>query len=363
MRVLIAPDKFKGTLSAPAAALAIAEGVRQVDPSVVLASSPVADGGGGTLDALLDAMGGERSYETTTDPWGRRMRAPVALLPGGDVCLETASSGTGDPMAADTSGIGTLLRRAGELAEDEARVLVAVGGTVSTDGGTGLGRALGWSFLGDDGAPVQPGGLGLRSIRRIVPPESPTPPNVVALCDVDAQLTGPGGSARCFAPQKGATPEQVEMLENGLVNLAEVLRSQVGIEIETIDFGGAGGGLAAGLSAFAGADLRSGFDFVAQAMRLRGLISSVDFVITGEGRFDEQSLDGKAPVGVARAAHELGIPCLGLFGELGSPAKVALTAGFSDVLSLRDTFGPEATGNPATQLTSATRLLLSRQPR
>lgn len=135
-----------------------------------------------------------------------------------------------------------------------------------------------------------------------------------------------------------------------------------GVDLDNVRFAGAGGGIAAGLRVFAGAELRSGFEFVSHAMRLRSLIVASDVVITGEGRFDEQSLAGKAPVGVARTSHELGIPCLGLFGELASPAKAALTAGFSDVLSLRDAFGAEAGADASILLTRATQLLLWRQP-
>ena len=363
MRVLIAPDKFKGTLSAPSAALAMAEGVRRVDPTAILSSAPVADGGAGTLDALIDAIGGERHFETTVDPWGARLRTAIALLSNGDVCVETATSQTGDPLKADSHGIGLLLRRAAERVGSNGRLLVAVGGTVSTDGGTGLARALGWSFSGAQGADVPRGGEGLEDIARLEAPQERMQVPIVALCDVKAPLTGEAGSARRFAPQKGASPDQVETLERGLQNLARVVRSQRGVDLDKIGYAGAGGGIAAGLHVFAGAELRSGFELVAEAMRLPALVSSADFVITGEGRFDEQSLAGKAPVGVARVAHGLGIPCLGLFGELGSPAKVALTAGFSDVLSLTDTFGPKVKEEPAERLTEATQVLLSRQPR
>lgn len=362
MRVLIAPDKFRGTLTAPSAALAMAEGVRRVDPSAILSCAPVADGGEGTIDALIDALGGERSFETTVDPWRKRARCAIAMLSSGDVCVEAATTLTGDPLTADSEGLGRLIRRAAELLHDDGRVLVAVGGTASTDGGTGLARSLGWSFLDGDGTEVPPGGAGLASIAQIKRPERPLDVAILGLCDVNAPLTGHDGSARSFAPQKGATSEQVELLERGLENLATVARSELHVDLQKVDFAGAGGGIAAGLHMFAGAELRSGFSFVSDAMRLPSLISSMDFVITGEGRFDEQSVAGKAPVGVARAAHEIGVPCLGLFGELASPAKVALTAGFSDVLSVRESLEDSERKDPGESLTEATQLLVSRQP-
>jgi glycerate kinase len=362
MRVLIAPDKFKGTLTAPSAALAMAEGVRKVDPGAIVSSAPVADGGEGTLEALIDAFGGERSFETILDPWRNRARSPIAVFSNGDVCVEAATTLKGDPLTADSQGLGMLIRRAAELVQEGGRVLVAVGGTASTDGGTGLARSLGWSFRDRDGREVSPGGGGLASIAQIARPERPLDVEVVGLCDIQAPLTGEDGSARSFAAQKGATPEQVEQLEQGLQNLAALARSELHVDLHNIAFAGAGGGIAAGLRMFAGAELRSGFSFVSEAMRLPSLISFVDFVITGEGRFDAQSVAGKAPVGVARAAHAIGIPCLGLFGELASPAKVALTAGFSDVLSLRDSLEAPERRHPAELLTEATQLLLSRQP-
>jgi glycerate 2-kinase len=361
VRVLIAPDKFKGSFSAPAAALAIAEGIRRVHPDAIVSSSPVADGGSGTLEALLDSVGGEKVYVTTTDAWGAHRRAPIALLDDGDVCIEAAESSTGDPMRADSGGLGTLLLEAAERAHPDHRVLVAVGGTASTDGGTGLARSLGWRFLDDEGREVPRGGAGLASIARIERPEAPLGTKVLALCDVDAPLTGEDGSARRYSPQKGASPDQVELLERGLSNLAARVRDATSIEMDRA-FGGAGGGIGAGLFAFAGADLHSGFSIVAESMRLSGLISAVDAVVTGEGRFDEQSLRGKAPIGVARAAHDSEVPCLGLFGELAIPVRAALTAGFSDVLSLMDHFGDRLPRDPAERLTEGARMLFARLP-
>jgi len=265
-------------------------------------------------------------------------------------------------MTADSHGLGVLIERAASLVQGGGRILVAIGGTASTDGGTGLARALGWRFLDGDGNEVPRGGAGLERIGRIEKPTERLEASVLGLCDVRAPLTGEAGSALSFGPQKGASPADVGALERGLTNLTQVARAQLNVDLDKVDHAGAGGGIAAGLHAFLGAELRSGFDFISNAMRLRGLVESADFVITGEGRFDAQSVAGKAPVGVARVAHELGIPCLGVFGELGSPAKVALTAGFSDVLSLREALGAEPTGEPSALLTEATRLLLARQP-
>lgn len=359
MRVLLAPDKFKGTLSSTAAALAMAEGVRRAYPRAVITTCPLADGGGGTLDAMLDAVGGTKTFVTSRDPWGKPLRAPLALLADGSVCVETASPSFGDPVRADSEGVGMCIRRAAELSEG-GRVLVAVGGTASTDGGTGLARALGWRFLDGFGEPLPEGSEALGRLRYIEEPYPRVSAEVVALCDVEAPLLGPSGSARRYAPQKGATAEQVEKLEHGLSELVALVREIFGKNID-VPRAGAGGGIGAGLLAFADAELRSGFQVVAEAMKLGPLIAASDVVVTGEGRFDPQSLDGKAPAAVAGLAHKIGVPCLGVFGSLEVPVPTALGAGFSDVLDLIAAPGMSA-GDPTETLSRGTELLFGRQP-
>lgn len=360
--MLIAPDKFKGTLSAPAAAIAIAHGVRDVQATAVVSSVPVADGGEGTVDTLLDARGGARIFVTTVDPWGTPRRARAVVLSDSSACLETASDVRGDPMRADSEGVGRAIAHIADSFEVK-RIIVAVGGTASSDGGTGLARAFGWRFLDRSGRDVPAGGEGLLHIRTISAPDSELGIDVVGLCDVDSPLTGPSGSARTFAPQKGAAPEQVDLLEQGLANLTAVVRGELGVDLNDVPHAGAGGGIGAGLLAFLRAELHSGFAFVAEAQGLERLISSVDVVITGEGRFDAQTLAGKAPAGVARLSHDLGVPCLGLFGEVDLPKRSALGAGFSDILALNeDVAEPARMSDPGEVLTMGARILLGRQP-
>ncbi len=362
MRALIAPDKFKGTLSGPAAALAIAEGVREALPSAVVSLCPLADGGPGTMDALIDAIDGDKRYVSTVDPWGAEVRAPLAVLADGTVCIETAAPETGDVLTADSHGIGDALVQAAALSGTSA-VLVAVGGTASVDGGTGLARAFGWRFLDEAGDPLRPGGGALVDLARIAPAPEPVQRRVVGLCDVDAPLVGPEGAARRFGPQKGASPEQVELLERGLTNLGRVIQRDVGIDVLSAPYAGAGGGIGAGLVAFLGAELRSGFAFVAESLRLDRLISLADVVLSGEGRFDEQSLAGKAPAGVALMSRDHGVPCLGIFGSIAVAPKVALTAGFSDVLDLsRMTQVAGGTEDPFAALARGARTIAERLP-
>lgn len=361
MRILVSPDKFKGTLTAPAAALAIAEGVRSAHPASVISLCPIADGGEGTLAALLDAVGGIKRFVTGTDPWGRRARIPVAVLEDGTLCVESASSVAGDPVLADSSGLGSALAEVAAT-EPDVMVLIGIGGTASTDGGVGLGRALGWRFLDGDGEPIARGGAGLVDLHRIIPPETPVPITVKGLCDVDAPLTGADGSARRFAPQKGATPEEVDVLERGLQRLAEVVHADLGIDVHAVPRAGAGGGIAAGVAAFCGGELTSGFEYLADALGLRSRIDASDLVITGEGRFDEQSIQGKASAGIARLSHERGVPCLGLFGQMTVSMPAALGTGFSDVATVDASTPPGEPADAATRLVAAASTLLSRQP-
>lgn len=359
MRILIAPDKFKGTLTGSGAALAMTHGVRNVRPDAWVSATPLADGGGGTLEVLLDAIGGVKRYADTVDPWGARCRAPIAVLNDQVAFLETAASSTGDALRADSEGTGTLIRAAAEMIEPQGTILVGVGGTASTDGGVGLARALGWGFFDEGGRPLGPGGGNLEKVRYIDPPSDPLQATVIGLCDVDVPL---GMSAEMFAAQKGASPDEVEQLGRGLVNLAGIVRDTLEVDLSRAPFAGAGGGLGAGLIAFLGAELRSGFHYVADAVHLADLIEVADAVITGEGRFDEQSLKGKVPVGVATMAREHGVPCLGLFGDLSVTERIALNAGFADVLDLRGVEGEGRAVAPAEILTSATEVLVRRQP-
>lgn len=360
MRILVAPDKFKGTLTSSGAALAMTHGVRNARPDAWVSSAPLADGGSGTLSVLSDALEGSKRFVDTVDPWGARCRVPIAVLDGGVALLETAWPVTGDALRADSEGVGRSLRAAAEIVGPGGTVLVAVGGTVSTDGGVGLATALGWRFFNERNEPLRPGGGALEDLRYIDPPSDPLQVNVIGLCDVDVGLDRTAGM---FAPQKGASEEEVGRLQRGLENLADIVRGTTDIDLGRVAFGGSGGGIGAGLVAFLGAELRSGFGYVAEAAHLHEMVEMADAVITGEGRFDEQSLAGKAPVGLAGMAHGLGVPCLGLFGEISVPERSVLNAGFADVLDLtRDPEGSDSAALPAEAVTVATETLIARQP-
>ncbi|WP_017792184.1 glycerate kinase [Leucobacter salsicius] len=330
MRIVIAPDKFKGSLSADAVCAHLAAGITAALPGARIDVAPMADGGEGTLDAAISA-GFERITRTVAGPLGAPVRASFALRQGtgsqpGEAVIELATASglllidAPDrlPLAAHTRGTGELITAA--LDAGARRIVLAVGGSASTDGGTGMLRALGASFLDSSGQPLLDGGGDLPRLHNI--DWSGLDPRIldtefVLATDVDHVLTGPHGAARVFAPQKGATPDEVELLEHGLVRLAAVLRKQFpeGPDLAQAPGSGAAGGVGFGAMAALGAARRPGVDVVAEVTGLPRLMQCADLVITGEGSFDAQSLGGKTPVGVLRLAQAAGVPAILVTGR------------------------------------------------
>lgn len=322
MQIVVAPDKFKGSLTAQRAALALVRGARQVHPDASFLLRPVADGGEGTVEAFVTALGGRMREIEVMGPLDDHRSAPIGVLDDGDVIIEMASSSglmlvtdTPPALRASSRGLGELIDAARAI-DGVARIIVGIGGSASTDGGTGAAAAIGWRFLDANGAELPPGGGELVRLAHVEPPSIELIAEVIGACDVDNPLIGARGSAAVFGPQKGATPDDIVILERGLQRLAEVVSADLGIDISAIPHGGAGGGMGAGLVAFFGGRLRSGFDILAEKTALEEDIRTADLVITGEGRFDDQSLAGKAPVAVARLAARHRTPCVLVAGDL-----------------------------------------------
>lgn len=328
MRIVIAPDSFKGCLEAPRVAEAIRRGVAAVLAGADVALVPMADGGEGTAEVLRAAVGGRWvDVEATGPRAGARVASGYVRLQSGAVAVVEMARASGlallgeewlDPLATTTYGTGELLAAAfSDLPES---VWLTAGGSATVDGGTGAARALGWRFLDAAGDSIPLGGGGLVRLARIVPPETTAGlPDVTLLADVTNPLVGAEGAARVFAPQKGADERCVAVLEQGLENLAERIREDLGIDVSDLPGGGAAGGLGAGAVAFLDAEIAPGVDLVMDATGLGHAVDGADWVITGEGRFDAQSLGGKVVSGVARLARERG-------------AKVAVVAGRSTLL-------------------------------
>jgi glycerate kinase len=368
VHVVIAPDKFKGTLIASEVAEALAKGVRAAIPHVSLALRPIGDGGEGTIDALLLAHGGRMSTKRVSGPLGEPVQASLAHLADGSCALEMSGAAgltlvdpdRRDALASSTLGLGELIAAA--LDEGERRILVGLGGSASTDGGTGAARAVGWRFLDADGGELPPGGGSLRHLARIdnsgVRPEV-TAAAFVAACDVDNPLLGDSGAARVFAPQKSASPEEVEILEEGLATLATRIKEDLRMDVAGLAGSGAAGGTGAGLRAFFGAELGTGFEVVAEATNLRDEIDEADLVMTGEGSLDDQSLGGKGPIGVARMARGFEIPCYAVAGDVSADPGALKRQGILGSASLIEAVGKErAFADPAGSIVVATKALL-----
>lgn len=347
MKIIVAPDKFKGSLSALAAAESMMRGARDVYPAASFSLRPMADGGEGSLDALLIARGGRTRDVAVEHPLGATVNAAYGILSDGTACLEMAQASglqllgedQREPLVASSAGTGTLIAAA--LEEKPDRLVVAVGGSASTDGGTGAARALGWRFLDATGKELPPGGGSLVDLSRIARDRAILPPTtqIIGACDVDSPLLGPRGAAHRFAPQKGADRDQVEILEAALDRLADQIKEDLGIDVASFAGAGAGGGMGAGLVAFFGAELRSGFELIAEAAELEKELSDADLVLTGEGRLDEQSLSGKVPVGIAGLAKRAHVPCVAIVGDLQLSRTQQHAVGFEMAVGLRQTGG------------------------
>ena len=348
MRVLVCPDKFRGTLTARQAADAIARGWGRASPGDELALVPLADGGEGTLDALVpdagtSVPGFHRIDRTVTGPDGDPVDAQAGVRGRTGVVEMARASGLllltpvrRDPCRTTTRGTGDLMRAL--LDQDVDRLLVGLGGSATNDGGMGMARALGIRFLDGEGEEIREGGAALVNLARIdargIDPRLAAV-DCVGLTDVDNPLCGPMGASATYGPQKGASPDDVWDLDRALGHLAAVAYRDLGLDLQHEPGTGAAGGLGFGLRAFCGASLRSGVDVVMETVGFDDEIRGVDLVVTGEGAFDEQSLHGKVPAGVMRAAELRRIPVAVVCGSARVHPEGIL------VRSLVDRVGPE----------------------
>ena len=343
-RICIAPDSFKGALDAAGVARAIAEGFRGSLPDAEFRLVPMADGGEGTVDAWLSAVtGAQRMSATVQDPLGRPVEAAFAYLPGRAIAVIEMAAASGlpllapserNPLATSTFGTGELLRRALDLGAQE--IILGIGGSATNDAGTGMATALGARFLDEDGAPLPPGGAALARLSRI--DLAGFDPRVRSIrlrvaCDVTNPLCGPKGASRVFGPQKGATPDDVATLDAALAHLAGIVAAQLGLPADYVDTPGSGaaGGLGFGLLAFCRAKLQRGVGIVADSVGLAGKMRGCDLVVTGEGRIDAQTPNGKTPAGVAAVARQLGVPAIAICGCTGAGWEAVREIGIREV--------------------------------
>ena len=346
MKVVIAPDSYKGCLSALEVAKAMERGVLSVFPSAEVRKIPIADGGEGTVAALVTATNGQLRQTEVTDPLGNKIIAHWGVLGDGRTAVIEMAAASGlplvpkekrDPRVTTTYGTGELIKAA--LAEGLAKIIIGIGGSATNDGGTGMARALGVRFLDAAGQEVAAGGGSLAEICQIdttgLDPRLKNTEIVVA-CDVDNPLCGTRGASAVFGPQKGATPEMVQQLDAGLAKYASCARQATGRDVAEKAGAGAAGGLGAGLMFFTPAQLKPGVEIVLDAVGFSDIVRDADFVITGEGRTDFQTAFGKAPVGVAKVAKTHGAPVFCISGGLGDGAEDVLAQGIDAVMSICD---------------------------
>jgi glycerate kinase len=335
MRIVIAPNAFKGSLPALEAAEAIAEGVRAAASDADLVLVPIADGGDGTVDALVAATRGERRTLRVRGPLGDPVDADYGVIDGGSTAVIEMAKAAGlalvppgkrDPRITTTYGVGELLQRAYDAGA--RHFIVGIGGSATNDGGAGMAQALGYHLLDQKGLELPPGGLALKRLARIHVGgvhANWKDAQVEVACDVTNPLTGPSGASAVYGPQKGATREMVARLDAALKHFAEIIGRDLRVDVEQLPGAGAAGGLGAGLVAFTGARLRPGAEMVMEALRLDDRLTGAQLVITGEGRLDSQTARfGKGPAAVAQHARQAGIPVVALGGSIADEAELRL---------------------------------------
>lgn len=344
MRILLAPDSFKGSLTALEVARALKRGLKRADPYLDIDILPMADGGEGTVRSLTDATGGKILKKRATGPLGDKVQAFFGILGDGRTAVIEMAAASGlplipaekrNPLQTTTYGTGELIKAA--LDEGCEKLIIGIGGSATNDCGIGMAGALGVRFLNASGEEVPLVGGALQDIESIdlsgLDSRVSTAEIQVA-CDVDNPLYGENGAAYVYGPQKGATPAMVEELDRGLRHLAGVMERDLGIKVAELPGAGAAGGLGAGLVAFLGAELKPGMDIVIEATGLEERVRKADLVITGEGAIDAQTINGKVPVGVARVAKKYSLPVIGIAGTIGDGAAKVYEYGIDALFSI-----------------------------
>ena len=346
MKILVAPQEFKGSISALSVAEAAKTGVMRVFPEAEVVLCPVADGGDGTLETLVEVSGGEVRTCSVQNPIGETITAQWGAMGDGVTAVIEMARTSGlallslderDPLNSSTFGLGQAILEA--LNQGFRKFIVGIGGSATNDAGAGMAQALGATLLNAEGKSIPFGGAALADLRSIDISKMDTRienSQFMVACDVSNPLTGDEGASAVYGPQKGATPEMVAQLDNALLNFAEIVKKDIGKNVSEISGAGAAGGLGAGMLAFMGAELKAGVDIVLETVQLREKLSDVDLVITGEGGMDFQTVYNKAPIGVARIAGEFNIPTIAIAGLLGQNFTVVHDHGIRAATSIVD---------------------------
>ena len=339
MKIVLAPDSFKESMTAVQAAEAMKRGFAKVFPDAEYVCVPMADGGEGTAQTLVSALSGEWVHLSVQDPLGRPVEARYGVLPGGRAVIEMAeaagihlvSADERNPLLTSTFGVGQMVRDA--VGRGIRHIILGLGGSATNDGGAGLLQALGFRLLRADGSELSPGGAALAELAAVLPPADDGLAGCVfeAACDVRNPLCGPEGASAVFGPQKGATPERVAVLDQALAHYADVLAQGGWPDSREQAGSGAAGGLGFALRTVLGAELKPGIDMVVQTVGLVEALHGADLAVTGEGRMDGQTAFGKVPSGVLAAASQQNVPVVAIAGGLGEGAGSLNALGFRAV--------------------------------
>ena len=341
-KAVLIPDSFKGTMSSSEIIAIMKERIEAYNPGCDIVSIPVADGGEGSVDAFLTALGGEKIKVRTKGPWGDELDSFYGMLPDKTAVIEMAASAglpqvgdRKDPSKTTTYGVGELILAAAK--NGAKRLVIGLGGSATNDAGCGAAAACGVSFLDKEGNSFIPVGGTLDKIYKIdisTMDESVRSLPITAMCDIDNPFYGPTGAAAIFGPQKGADEKMVELLDGKMKHLASIIESQLGIVLQEIPGSGAAGGMGGGMKAFFGARMQMGIDAVLEITGFEDLAAGADMIFTGEGKIDSQSLRGKVVIGVARKARKMGIPVIAVVGDIGDDIDAAYDEGVTGIFSI-----------------------------
>jgi len=341
MKILLAPDKFRGSLTAPEVCVAMREGILKAVPNAEISAIPMADGGEGTATILTFNAGGQMLTVAVSDPLGRKINAEFGLSADGQTAYLEMATASGlrllqseerNPLLTTTFGTGELIQEA--VNKGAKQLILGIGGSATTDGGIGMAAALGWHFLDKNDQNLNPIGENLICIQKIIPPITFPSIDIQVACDVTAPLYGLYGAAYVYAPQKGADAEMVVKLDEGLRHLATIIQRDFGVDLAQVEGTGAAGGLGFGLLFFLKATLKEGVKIVMEQTGFEEKLRGVDLIFTGEGKIDEQTLQGKLIAGIAQAAHQKQIPVVALCGTLLISAEEVQSIGLNYAASI-----------------------------
>lgn len=341
-KAVLIPDSFKGTMSSSRIIAVMKAQILKYWPECQIVSIPVADGGEGSVDSFLTALGGEKISIRTQGPWGEEIDSFYGLLPDNTAVIEMAASAglplvgdRKDPSKTTTYGVGELILDAAK--KGAGRIVIGLGGSATNDAGCGAAAACGVTFLDGEGKSFVPTGATLDRIASIdlsTMDESVRKLEITAMCDIDNPFYGPSGAAAVYGPQKGADEEMVSFLDERMKKLSSLVESQLGIDLQAIPGSGAAGGMGGGMKAFFHARLQMGIDTVLDVTGFDDLARGADWIFTGEGKIDSQSLRGKVVIGVARKAKRLGVPVIAVVGDIADDIDAAYDEGVTGIFSI-----------------------------